>query len=169
MTVMPLVTREDKDHLNRHGLLFNMGWIPFIVRSPTCRQKIERVDRQRFVCFVGKVDELRNDSWFQGNAYQKGRLFYTNADLQDLAKSSELVNREQASVAVLERLHETGNYDERDSVRFGVDSHFTEQYPWAKTEAGALQLQKMPWELKNESKQYLIASLFSFLVGASIF
>lgn len=169
MSVVPLVTREDNDHQNRQGLLFNMGWIPYIVRSPTCRQKIERVDRQRFVCYVGRLEELKNDSFFQGNAYQKGRLYYTSADLQDLAKSSELLNREQASVAVLEQLHETGNYDERDSVRFGVDSNFTAQYPWAKTEAGALQLQKMPWEYKNDAKHYLVASLFSFLVGASIF
>jgi hypothetical protein len=166
---MPLITREDKDHQNRQGLLFNMGYIPSHVRNPTCRQKIERVDRQRFICYVGRLEELKNSSWFQGNAYQKGRLFYTNADLQDLSKSSELLNKEQASVAVLERLHETGNFDERSSVRFGVDSHFTEEFPWAKTEAGALQLYKMPWEYKNESKHYLIASLASFIVGASIF
>lgn len=146
-----------------------MGWIPFTMRHPTCREKIERVDRQRFICFVSKLDELRNTSMFQGNAYQKGRLFYTSTDLQDLAKSSELLNREQASVAVLEQLHETGNYDERDSVRYGVSSQFTEEYPWAKTESGALQLYKMPWQYKNESKHYLAASLFSFIVGASIF
>jgi cytochrome oxidase assembly protein ShyY1 len=169
MTVMPLVTREDKDHQNRHGLLFNMGWIPFTMRHPTCREKIERVDRQKFTCFVGRLEELKNNSWFQGNAYQKGRLFYTSADLQDLAKSSELLNKEQASVAVLEQLHETGNFDERSSVRFGVDAHFTEQYPWAKTESGALQLATMPWEFRNDSKHYLAASIFSFIVGASVF
>jgi len=169
MTVVPLVTREDSEHQNRQGLLFNMGWIPFHVRSPTCRQKIERVDRQRFLCFVSKLDELRNDSWFQGNAYQPGRRFYTNADLQDIGRTSQLLNREQASVAVLEQLHETGDYNERSSVRFDVDAASTAEYPWAKTEAGALQLYKMPWDYKNESKQYLAASIFSFLVGASIF
>jgi len=47
---------------------------------------------------------LENDSFFQGNAYQKGRVFYTNADLEDMGKSSELLNRQQASVAVIERL-----------------------------------------------------------------
>ena len=169
MSVLPLVTREDSNHEKRQGLLFNMGWIPFHVRSPTCRHKIERVDRQRFLCFVSRLDELSNDSWFQGNAYQKGRRFYNNADLQDMGKSSELLNREQASVAVLEQLHETGNYDERNSVRFGVDAASTAEYPWAKTEAGALQLYKMPWDYKNEAKHYLAASVFSFLVGASIF
>lgn len=146
-----------------------MGYIPYHVRQPTCRQKIERVDRQKFTCFVGRLEELSNTSLFQGNAYQKGRLFYTSADLQDLARSSELLNREQASVAVLEQLHETGDYDERNSVRLGVDSQFTEEYPWAKTESGALQLAKMPWDYRNDAKHYLIASLASFIVGASIF
>ena len=146
-----------------------MGFIPAKVRSPTCRHKIEKVDRQKITCFVSKLSELKNDSWFQGNAYQKGRLFYTSADLEDMGKSSELLNREQASVAVLEQLHETGIYDERSSSRFGVSCQATEEYPWAKTESGALQLAKMPWDYKNESKTYLIASLASFIVGASIF
>jgi hypothetical protein len=81
MTVVPLVTREDKNYENRQGLLFNMGYIPFTMRHPTCREKIERVDRQKFLCFVSKLDELKNSSLFEGNAYQKGRLFYTNSDL----------------------------------------------------------------------------------------
>lgn len=169
MEVLPLVTREDKNHQNRQGLILNMGWIPESVRNPTSRLRIERVDRQKFTCFVSRLDELRNHTWFRGNAYHQGRRYYTCADLEDLGKSSELLNREQASVAVLERLHETGIYDERSSVRYGVDSHCTEPYPWAKTEAGALQLYKMPWDYKNDAKHYLAASLFSFLVGASIF
>lgn len=146
-----------------------MGWIPESIKHVTSRVRIEQVDRQKFTCFVSRLDELSNHSWFKGNAYQQGRRFYTSADMEDLGKSSELNNRQQASVALLERLHETGNYDERNSVRFGVDSQFTEEYPWAKTESGALQLYKMPWDYRNESKRYLLASLFSFLVGASIF
>lgn len=58
--VVPLVTREDKQHQNRQGLLFNLGWLPEVVRHPTCRSRIERVDRQRFVGFVSKMSELRN-------------------------------------------------------------------------------------------------------------
>lgn len=55
LTIVPLVTREDKNHKNRHGLLLNMGYIPGKLKSPTCRLKIERVDRQKFICYVGKV------------------------------------------------------------------------------------------------------------------
>jgi hypothetical protein len=79
--VMPLVTREDKNYQNRYGLLFSLGFVPSHVKDVTCRQKIENVSRQKFVGFVSRLDELKNTSWFQGNAYQAGRLFYTNADL----------------------------------------------------------------------------------------
>ena len=43
-----------------------------------------------------------------------------------MGKRSELLNREQASVAVIEKLVETGIYDERSSTRRGVDASFTE-------------------------------------------
>ena len=79
------------------------------------------------------------------------------------------MNKSQASVAVIEKLHETGNYDERSSARYGVDCHFTEAYPWPKTEAGALQLGTMPWEHRTNSKHYLFGSIASFIIGASIF
>ena len=66
-----------------------------------------------------------------------------------MGKSSELLNRKEASVAVIERLAENGNLDERNPSRRGCDAQLSEPYPWAKTEAGALQLDKMPWDLRN--------------------
>ena len=45
----------------------------------------------------------------------------------------------------------------------------SEPYPWAKTEAGALQLGKMPWDHRNDAQHYFMTSLFGILVGASIF
>ena len=86
-----------------------------------------------------------------------------------MAKGSELLNQSEVAVAVVERLAETGNYDERSSERRGTDAQFSEPYPWAKTEAGALQLDKMPWDHRNDAKEYLLGSAFGFLVGASIF
>ena len=131
--VVPLVTREDKNYKNRMGFLFNLGFVPQSVRHPTARSRIQKVDRQRFIGFVSKMSELSNDDIFNGNAYQTGRQLFNNSDLEDMGKRSELVNREQASVAVIERLAETGIYDERSSNRRGVDASFTEPYPWAKT------------------------------------
>jgi len=48
--------------------------MPKQFKSPTNRPRIERVDRQKFVGFVSRLDELKNKSWFEGNAYQAGRL-----------------------------------------------------------------------------------------------
>lgn len=59
--------------------------------------------------------------------------------------------------------------DERHYERRGVDAAFSEPYPWAKTEAGALQLDKMPWNHRNDSRHYFLLSAFTFLIGASIF
>lgn len=167
--VVPLVTREDKNHQNRQGLLFNRGWVPAKYRHPTIRPFLEEVDRKKYVCFVSKMSHLQNNQWFNGNAYQKGRELFNNADIEDMGKRSGLLNREEASVAVLERLVETGIVDERHSQRRGCDAQFSEQYPWARTEAGALQLEKMPWDLRNEATHYLLGSFFGFFVGASIF
>lgn len=90
-----------------------MGWVPAKVRHPTTRSKIERVDRQKFIGFVSKMSELSNKQMFNGNAYQKGREFYNCADLEDMGKGCELLNKNEASVAVIERLAETGKFDER--------------------------------------------------------
>jgi hypothetical protein len=167
--VVPLVTREDKNYNNRQGLLLSMGWLPKKFRSPSCRHRIERVDRQRFVGFVSKLSDLSNKQYFNGNAYQKGRDFYANADIEDMVKSSDLENKAEASVAVIECLTETGVYDERSPSRRGTDAQFTVPYPWPKTEAGALQLDKMPWDYRNEATHYFVGSVLGFLVGASIF
>ena len=65
-----------------------MGWVPNQVRHPSARLRIERVDRQKFVGFVSKLSELSNKQYFNGNAYQKGRVFYNSSDLEDMGKSS---------------------------------------------------------------------------------
>ena len=64
---------------------------------------------------------------------------------------------------------ELHNLDERRSERRALDCCATVNYPYAKTETGALQLPKMPWQYKNESKNYFFGSLISLVLGASIF
>ena len=115
------------------------------------------------------MDEYANSSLIQGNSPAKGRGVFNNTDRQDLVEYSELENKEQASVAILERLSPTGVYDERNAQRYGTNMTFDEPYPWCKTESGALQLEKMPWDLTHDAKCYFAASVASFLVGASIF
>ena len=61
-----------------------------------------------------------------------------------------------------------GVLNERSGKRYANDMDFAEDYPWAKTEAGALQLGKMPWDYTNTSKTYFATSLAAFIVGASV-
>lgn len=47
------------------------------------------------------MEDLDQKGWFDGNAYQEGRLKFSYADLEDLGKASQLKNRKQAEVAVI--------------------------------------------------------------------
>ncbi len=88
--------------------------------------------------------------------------------MQDFADSSGFVNNREASVAVVERLAEEGPLDERNLQRRNNDSQFSVRYPFFKNYAGALQLAKMPWDYKNDARNYFIGSVLSAIVGASI-
>lgn len=146
-----------------------MGWLPGKLKSPSVRHKIESTDCQKFVGFVSRLEELQNNSITKGNAYQNGRQDYYNANVKDFARTSALVNEKQASVAVVERLHELGILDERYHQRYACNGQFSEDYPYAKTEAGALQLPTMPWDYKNRARNYLFGSIACLVVGASVF
>lgn len=72
-------------------------------------------------------------------------------------------------MAVVERLYEEGPLDERSPKRRNNTGQFSEDYPWYKNYSGALQLAKMPWDYTNDARNYLIGSVLTAIVGASIF
>ena len=149
--------------------MFSKGFIPWRFQHIGTRERIEDVDVQTFVGFVSQLSELQDHGIFQGNAYQDGRQKYNYANIDDLARTSGFLNRKQAGVAVVERLHEIGDINERRRQHYSCDASFTEEYPYAKTEAGALQQKNMPWDYKNNAKMYFASSVASFIVGASVF
>lgn len=149
-------------------MLLSQGFIPFIFQHIGSRYRIENVQRQTFVGYVSRLEDL-GDRGISGNAVQQGRQLYSQANIDDIAETSGLKNRKQASVAVVERLHETGDLNERLGKRYSNDADFALTYPYVKTETGAITSGKMPWNFKNESKAYLATSLISLIVGASVF
>ena len=70
---------------------------------------------------------------------------------------------------MVERLHQVGDLNERRGKLYAMDCDFAEDYPYAKTEVGALQLRNMPWDLKSSAVNYFGLSCLSFVMGASIF
>lgn len=89
--------------------------------------------------------------------------------MDDFVRSAGLLNKKEAKVALIEQLHQTGDLNERRGQRYSNDALWTEDYPFAKTESGALQLPQMPWDFKNKAKTYFVTSIASFVVGASVF
>lgn len=167
--VLPLVAKENKDRSVRSGLIFSKGFLPKQYQHIGTRLRIENVEEQTFVGFVSQLPELQSHGIFEGNAYQDGRQLYTYANIDDFVRTANFENYNEAKVAIVERLHETGDLNERRKKHNSNDADFAEDYPYAKTEAGALQLPKMPWDYKNAAKLYFGTSIASFIVAASVF
>lgn len=74
--------------------MFSKGFIPARFYHVGTRYRIEDVAKQTFVGFVSTLSELQGvSSPTQGNAYQDGRLLYTNANLNDFARSAGFKNK----------------------------------------------------------------------------
>lgn len=86
-----------------------------------------------------------------------------------MSKTAGFKNHKQAKVAVVEHLCEIGDLNERRGKRYSHDCDAALDYPYYKTESGALQLPNMPWDYKNKSKLYFATSIASLIVGASVF
>lgn len=150
-------------------MLFSRGFLPYKYRHIGDRERIEDVSRRTFVGFVSQLSDLQEHGILDGNAYQDGRQKFSYANLDDISKTANFLNRKQSAVAVIEELNENGDLNERRGKRYANDMDYKQIYPWAKTEAGALQLHKMPWDYRNDAKYYFITSIASFIVGASVF
>ena len=53
--------------------------------------------------------------------------------MEDFVKSAGFVNKKQAEVAVVERLCQIGDYNERRGKLYSNDCDFAEDYPYCKT------------------------------------
>ncbi len=53
--VVPLLIKENADRSNMQGLIVSKGFIPFSMREPGLRYRIENTDKQTFVGFVSQL------------------------------------------------------------------------------------------------------------------
>lgn len=113
--------------------------------------RIEETDPQTFEGFVSQLDELKEHGWMEGNSIPLYKREFTHSNMQDFADASGLKNKEQVALALIERLEEGSQLDERDPVRYAHNAEYHYEYPYPKTLSGALQLAKMPWNYRNDS------------------
>ncbi len=78
--VVPLLVKEEADRSNPQGLIVSKGFIPYSMREPGLRYRVENARTQSFVGFVSQLDELKNTQFTQGNTTQQGKLKFTCAD-----------------------------------------------------------------------------------------
>lgn len=154
--IVPLVTKENEDGSEQEGILLNKGWLPNEDYHPGNRFRIENALPQTFDAYVSLNSELdeKNSFFKDGNNPGKGRNKWTHVYLPDMAKTSEFKNQSTVKLALLEAVNPNSVLDERNPKHFEMTLIGSEESPFPKTRAGALQLRTMPWDLTHERNTY---------------
>lgn len=168
--ILPLVTKENEDGSVQEGILLNKGWIPHEYEHIGARWRIENSLPQTFDCYVSLNSELdeKNEFFKDGNAPNKRFNRWSHVYLPDMAKASGFKNADGVKLALLERVNHQTVLDERDPKHFQINLIGSEDYPFEKTRAGALQLRHMPWELKAKQGDYFVAGLLSTALAVAL-
>ena len=114
-----------------------------------------------------EIDE-KGSFFKKGNAPGARFNKWTHVYLPDMAKASGLKNEDIVKLALLERVNHQTVLDERDPKHFQINLIGSEDYPFEKTRAGALQLRHMPWDLNKQSRDYFLLSLLSGGLGLAL-
>ncbi len=120
---------------------------------------------QTFEGYVSQLSQLSGHGLLDGNsAYGVGKLAFSHANLKDFAQASGFTNKDDAALAVIERIEPGSKLDERDPMRYahGADYQFT--YPYPKTYSGALQLAKMPWDYSRDASLWGLLAVISLVI-----
>lgn len=166
--IVPLVTDEQEDGSQRKGILLNMGWMPRQWKQIGSRLKIEDASLQTFIAYVSLNSELEHTWGSTGNAPVLARNKWNTVDIELMAENSEFVNVKEAKVALLERVNLDTPLDEHIMEHYDHDATYTQDYPYKKTQAGALQLATMPWVHNRNKFFYESLALVSLLGGFTL-
>ena len=133
--------------------------------------RIENSDPQKFLAYVSLNSELDYKTKFfkDGNSPKAVRNHWGHVFLPDMAENTGFKNKDQAKLALLECVDPNQTkLDERDPKHYAKNLTVEEDYPYAKTYAGALQLYKMPWQYKHSSFEYFTLGTASTLIALGL-
>lgn len=82
-----------------------------------------------------------------------------------MVKASELTNKEQAKVAMIELVNLETPLDERVPLHYDHDMSGCITYPYMKTRSGALQSRDMPWDYEKYQSRWAMAGGISALIA----
>jgi len=168
--VVPVVTQEDSEltYESRKGVLVNKGWCYLGLKQEKEKQ-LCRPDSLRTYEFTGYVSNGEDHKRFFGNGTNAASFPCWQMDyfyLPEMAKESELHNKDQIRTAVIECCTFDGPMDETDPRHYhGADMSRHYQWPYAKTLSGALQCSNMPWDHRRTQQYWGATGALSFLIG----
>jgi len=169
--VVPLVTKENEDGTVQEGLLVNKGWVHHDHERPTQRFRLENAwYPETFTTFLSVMPEQDYKSSFfkEGNMPERHTYRWGHVYLPDMAKYSGFKNFDSVKLGVLEAFDPNTQLDERSPHKYSFSLGVTEDYPYPKTRGGALHLNKMPWELKNQAGCYTLTGLLTAGFGLAV-
>lgn len=112
--------------------------------------------------------ELEHTFGDRGNAPVLARNKWNTVDIELMAQNSEFENVKQAQVALLERVNLDSPLTEHSMEHYDHDASYTQDYPYKKTRAGALQLATMPWDHRRNKSFYNALALISLTGGLTL-
>lgn len=119
-----------------------------------------------FVGYVSQGKEMMGGIFQNGpNTWDEQRFNFTSFFLPDMVDAVELNNKKQAKVAIIERCNLDTPLDEKNTQHYDLDMTGTQTYPYAKTRAGALQSQVMPWHYEKRQSVWALVGGVSGLIA----
>lgn len=82
-----------------------------------------------------------------------------------MVEATELKNKEQAKVAMIELVNLDTDLDERNPEHYDHDMTGSREYPYVKTMSGALQSRKMPWDYERHQSVWALVGGVSGLIA----
>jgi hypothetical protein len=126
----------------------------------------DAMNRLEFVGYVSEGEELDGGIFSKkgANVWTEQKWSIESFFLPEMVEASELQNKEQARVALIELVNLDTPLDERNTRHYDVDMTGSEEFPYKKTMSGALQSRKMPWDYeRHQSRWALTGGLAGFL------
>lgn len=121
-------------------------------------------DRLEFIGYVSEGEELDGGIFSKKGANVANEQMWSIKSffLPEMVEASELLNKDQAKVALIELVELDSVLDERNTHHYVQDMTGSAEFPYKKTRAGALQSRMMPWDYERQQSRW---ALFGGVTG----
>ena len=118
--------------------------------------------------YVSQGEEMKGGIFTNGpNVFDEQRFRFTSFYLPDMVDATEITNKKEAKVAIIELVNLDTPLDEKNTHHLDLDMTGNATYPYIKTRAGALQGRNMPWHYESKQSLWALVGGVSGLIAAT--